>query len=60
LGQVEAKISCPNLTPTNTITYIKGRRETFHPSIPSSIHPSSSSWKKKMEEEEDEWQQQQQ
>ncbi len=33
-----------------------------HPSIPSSIHPSSSSRKKKMmeeEEDEDEWQQQQ-
>jgi hypothetical protein len=33
----------------------------FHPSVPSSIHPSSSSWKKKMmeEEDEDEWRQQQ-
>jgi hypothetical protein len=34
----------------------------FHPSVPSSIHPSSSSWKKKMMEEDDdddEWQQQQ-
>jgi hypothetical protein len=28
----------------------------FHPSVPSSVHPSSSSRKKKMmEEEEDEW-----
>jgi hypothetical protein len=32
----------------------------FHPSVSSSIHPSSSSRKKKMmEEEEDEWRQQQ-
>jgi hypothetical protein len=31
----------------------------FHPSVPSSIHPSSSSRKKKMMEEEDEWLQQQ-
>jgi hypothetical protein len=31
----------------------------FHPSVPSSVHPSSSSRKKKMmEEEEDEWRQQ--
>jgi hypothetical protein len=32
----------------------------FHPSVPSSIHLSSSSWKKKMmeeEEEDDEWRQ---
>jgi hypothetical protein len=31
-----------------------------HPSVPSSIHPSFSSWKKKMmeeEEEDDEWRQ---
>jgi hypothetical protein len=34
----------------------------FHPSVPSSIHPSSSSRKKKMmeeEEEDDKWRQQQ-
>jgi hypothetical protein len=37
-----------------------GGGRSFHPSVSSSIHPSSSSWKKKMmEEEEDEWQQQQ-
>jgi hypothetical protein len=35
---------------------------SIHPSIPSSIHPISSSWKKKKmeEEDDDEWQQQQQ
>jgi hypothetical protein len=37
-----------------------GGGHPFHPSVPSSIHPSSSSRKKKMmEEEEDEWQQEQ-
>ncbi len=36
---------------------LSGGRRPFHPSVPSSIHPSSSSWKKKMmeEEDEDEW-----
>jgi hypothetical protein len=39
--------------------YLLGGRP-FHPSVSSSIHPSSSSRKKKMmEEEEDEWQHQQ-
>jgi hypothetical protein len=39
------------------VLYIKGRCEAFHPFVPSSIHPRSSSWKKKKmeEEEEEEW-----
>jgi hypothetical protein len=44
------------------ILSLSGGGRPFHPSVPSSIHPSSSSRKKKMmeeEEEEDEWRQQQ-
>jgi hypothetical protein len=44
------------------ILSLSGGGRLFHPSVLSSIHPSSSSLKKKMmeeEEEEDEWRQQQ-
>ncbi len=36
------------------ILSLSGGGRPFHPSVPSSIHPSSSSPKKKMEEEEEE------